>query len=165
MQEINMRIYLDSDGNVQAERIDNSPDSAVFTVIFPVPNVVSYTCYFVDMEVSKAQKIALENEELMIAITNEATRLGLGQDVRERYFMLQFKLHPSQNKYKNKLANRLGDALEKNEGWLNPVILTVGTNEYRFDMVVTNEDKTRQAIARILKQYAVKKFEFVLNDF
>lgn len=82
----------------------------------------------------------------------------------EQYFMLEFKIHPSQSKHKDKLMVGLDEAIAGSGAWLNLIVLTVGENEYRLDVVARNRKLTKKAIAKLLKEYVIKKFEFTLDE-
>lgn len=163
-KDVSIRIYYDNNGVLQAQSLHDEPipEDYVFTTYLPIGNVPA-TLYFTDMESDEAQRLSLSGmEEIMTAIGTEGTR-ATPQD--EQYYMLQFTLHPSQNKHRNKLSDRLAKAIKKHDGWMNHVVLTVAPNTYRLDLAVSKPEETRQAIGRILKQYAVTDFEFRPNDF
>lgn len=108
-----------------------------------------------------------DNEKLN---TDEANTDEMQKEARielednEQFFTLEFKIHPSQSHHKEKLMAGLDEAIAKSGAWLNPIILTISENEYRLDIIVRNRKLTRKAIAKLLKKYVIKKFEFTLDE-
>lgn len=165
-----IRVYKDHDGVLMAQSLHDSPEPDAQAVVFrahvPIGNAM-VELLFTDMTSAEAQKLALQDmQQVMVALANEGTRIGLG-DTDEEYYMLQFRLHPVvDKKEKNRLAKKLGEAVEQTGGWMNHIVVTVAPYTYRYDMALKNPDATRQAVARVLKQYGqVSDFVFEKNDF
>jgi len=165
-----IRVYKDKEGILMAQSLHDSPEpdaqAVVFRVHVPIGNAI-VELLFTDMTSKEAQTLALQDlQQVMVALANEGTRIGLA-DTAEEYYLLQFSLHPIvDKKEKNRIAKKLGEAVEQSGGWLNHIVATVAPYTYRYDMAIKNPDETRQAIARVLKQYGqVKDFVFEKNDF
>jgi hypothetical protein len=169
-ESVKIRVYKDNNGILMAQSLHDSlmPDAqaVVFRAHIPIGSAMG-ELLFTDMTPQEAQNFALKDiEKVMMALANEGTRIGLA-DTDEEYYLLQFSLHPIvDKKEKNRIAKKLGEAVAANGGWMNHIIIPVAPYTYRYDMAIKNVDATRQAIARVLKQYGqTTDFTFEKNDF
>lgn len=167
---VQIRMYKDAEGRLMAQSLHDTPppdDSAiVFRMYMPIGNHFT-ELLFTDMTTAEAQELGLRHtDRIILAMSEEGTRIGLA-DESENYYMLVFKLHPLvDKKYGARIATKLSEAVERVGGWLNTIVLTVGPHQYRYDVVVKDEAKTREAIATVLKREGqVKDFIFKPNDF
>lgn len=102
--------------------------------------------------------------ELVKAIADEGTRANL-QD-KEEYYGLIFEIHPSQTKYRKRMSDEIREAIEAQGGWMNPIIQNhISPNSFRYDMSVSKPNETKEALAKVMKRNAVKKWDFFKNDF
>jgi hypothetical protein len=184
-----VRIYRDTLGVLRAENLAEM-DKAGITEHKPEWNIISeqavnmgFTEFYMlfdgieDEEVKrlvaevsgigamlKGQQLGTSIPELLVALSQEGTQANL-QD-NEEYYALVFSIHPSQLKYRSRIADEIQKAVEANNGWMNPIVLNdASPTSFRYDLSISKPVETKETIAKLMKRYAVSKWDFRKNDF